>query len=93
MAVDKPMERRLMFENLKSIWPNYRSHGATHLVLAGTQKNRVEFDRYRTAIPEADITAGRLVAPKRCGSKGRTDECRQALLHAQWEADRDRSPL
>jgi hypothetical protein len=54
----------LMFENLASIWPNYRAHGATHLVLARVQKDRAELDRYRAVIPGADITVCRLVAPE-----------------------------
>ena len=53
-----------MFENLAAIWPNFRAHGATHLVLARVQKDRAELDRYRTAIPDAAITVCRLVAPE-----------------------------
>ena len=59
-----PWNVDLMFENLASIWPNYQSHGATHIVLARVQKDRVELDRYRTAIPGAEITVCRLVAPE-----------------------------
>ena len=58
-----PWNVDLMFENLASIWPNYQAHGATHLILARVQKARSEFDRYRSAIPGAEITLCRLVAP------------------------------
>ena len=59
-----PWNADLMFENLASIWPNYQSHGATHLVLARVQTDRAELDRYRAAIPGAEITVCRLVAPE-----------------------------
>jgi predicted kinase len=59
-----PWNVDLMFENLASIWPNYLSHGATHLVLARVQQDRAELDRYRSAIPEAEITVCRLRAPE-----------------------------
>jgi predicted kinase len=59
-----PWNVDLMFENLASIWPNYLSHGATHLVLARVQQDRAELDRYRAAIPGAEIIVCRLVAPE-----------------------------
>lgn len=59
-----PWNVDLMFGNLASIWPNYQCHGATHLVLARVQKDRAELDRYRVAIPGAEITVCRLVAPE-----------------------------
>jgi hypothetical protein len=54
----------LMFENLASLWPNYRAHGATHLILARVLEDRGELARYRVAVPGADITVCRLVAPE-----------------------------
>lgn len=53
----------LMFENLASIWRNWSAHGATRLVLAGVVERRATLDRYRDAVPGADITVCRLVAP------------------------------
>lgn len=53
----------LMFENLAALWPNYRAHGATHLVLAGVLEDCGELARYRAAVPDAQITICRLVAP------------------------------
>ena len=53
----------LMFENLAALWPVYVAHGATHLVLAHVLEDGEELDRYRAAIPGADITVCRLVAP------------------------------
>lgn len=52
--------RDLMFENLAALWPNYQSRGATHLVLAQVVRDREELDRYRTAIPGAEICVCRL---------------------------------
>jgi hypothetical protein len=44
------------------MWPNYRAHGAERLVLARVLEDRAELDRYRTVIPDAQITVCRLVA-------------------------------
>jgi hypothetical protein len=54
----------LMFENLASLWPNYQAHGATRLVLARVLEDRGELDRYRAAVPGAEITVCRLTAPE-----------------------------
>jgi adenylylsulfate kinase len=54
----------LMFENLASLWPNYLAHGATRLVLARVLEDRAELARYRVAVPGAEITVCRLVAPE-----------------------------
>ena len=54
----------LLFENLASIWPNYRAHGATHLILARVLEDRTELVRYRAAVPGADVTVSRLIAPE-----------------------------
>jgi hypothetical protein len=53
-----------MFENLTSLWPNYRAHGATHLILARVLEDRAELDRFRAAVPGANITVCRLIAPE-----------------------------
>jgi adenylylsulfate kinase len=54
----------LMFENLASLWPNYLAHGATHLILARVLEDRAELDRYREAVPGAEITVCRLTTPE-----------------------------
>jgi hypothetical protein len=54
----------LMFENLTSLWPNYRAHGATHLILARVLEDRADLDRFRAAVPGANITVCRLIAPE-----------------------------
>lgn len=54
----------LMFENLAALWPNYRAHGATHLILARVLEDGAELGRYRAAVPGAQITICRLVAPE-----------------------------
>lgn len=64
MAVEQHFNANLMFENLAVMWPNYRAHGAQRLVLARVLEDRAELDRYREAIPDAEIVVCRLVAPQ-----------------------------
>lgn len=52
----------LMFKNLAAIWPNYRAIGVDYIVLARVVEDPAEFERYRVAIPEADIQVVRVVA-------------------------------
>jgi adenylylsulfate kinase len=54
----------LMFENLALLWPNYRAHGATRLILARVLEDPAELVRYCVAVPGAEITVCRLVAPE-----------------------------
>jgi hypothetical protein len=54
----------LMFENLAALWPNYANHGATRLVLARVLESPAELTRYTAAVPGAEITVCRLVAPE-----------------------------
>jgi adenylylsulfate kinase len=54
----------LMFENLTLLWPNYRAHGATRLVLAHVLEDRTEMERYRKAVPGAELGTVRVVAPE-----------------------------
>ena len=56
--------RDLMFENLAALWPNYAAHGSTHLVLAHVLEDPTDLDRYRDAVPGAEITVCRLIAPE-----------------------------
>ena len=59
-----PWNEDLVFENLALLWPSYAAHGATHLVLARVLEARSELDRYRAAVPGADITVARLLSPE-----------------------------
>lgn len=54
----------LMFENLALLWPNYRAHGATHLVLAHVLEDVTEKARYCAAVPGAVLTIVRVLAPE-----------------------------
>lgn len=58
-----PYRDELMLKNLTAIWPNYRAEGIRYLVLAHVIEDRAHLDRYREAIPEADIQIVRIVAP------------------------------
>jgi len=53
----------LLFENLAALWRNYAAHGSTRLVLARVVEDPADLDRYRSAVPGADITVVRVVAP------------------------------
>ena len=54
----------LMFENLAALWPNYKAHGATRLVLAHVLEDGTEKERYRAAVPAAELTVVRVIAPE-----------------------------
>lgn len=72
----------LMFENLASLWSNYRAHGTTHLILSNVLEDRCQLDRYRVAVPGAEITVCRLMTP---------ESARLERLHARhplgWSRD------
>jgi hypothetical protein len=53
-----------MFENLALLWPNYKAHGATHLVLAHVLEDGAEKQRYLAAVPGGVLTTVRIVAPE-----------------------------
>jgi adenylylsulfate kinase len=53
----------LLFESIAAVWPVQRAHGAERLVIAMVVEDPTDLDRYRAAIPGADITVCRLVAP------------------------------
>lgn len=59
---DDPYRTGLMFQNLASVWRNFRRAGASRLVCAYVVESRDELDRYRAAIPGAAITVARLRA-------------------------------
>jgi hypothetical protein len=54
----------LMFESIAALWPIHMAHGSTHLVLARVLEDHDDVARYEAAIPGADITICRIVAPQ-----------------------------
>jgi hypothetical protein len=60
---DSPWNSDLMFECLAAIWPRYEARGVRHLVLARVIEFRSELDRYASAVPGAELSVGRVVAP------------------------------
>ena len=63
----------LMFEALAALWPVYADHGVTRLVLAHVLEDRAELARYQAAVPGAEITVCRLVAPDHTYKRRITD--------------------
>lgn len=52
----------LAMKNLAAIWVNFQDYGATSLIVADVIETRFGLDRYRAAIPGADILVVRLTA-------------------------------
>jgi hypothetical protein len=48
--------------NLAAVWANFRAAGASRLVVADVLESRDDLDRYRVAIPGANIVVVRLTA-------------------------------
>jgi hypothetical protein len=59
-----PWNNDLMFDSLAALWAIHRKNGTAHLTLARVLEDRAEVDRYRAAVPGADITICRLTAPE-----------------------------
>jgi chloramphenicol 3-O-phosphotransferase len=59
---DDPFNGRLAFRNLTMVWENYAATGAGRLIIARVVESRDELERYRDAVPGADITVIRLRA-------------------------------
>ncbi len=53
----------LVARNLAAMWPNYRDHGVDRLVLARIIGGKEEVTAYGSAVPEAEMTICRIVAP------------------------------
>jgi hypothetical protein len=51
-----------MFENLSSLWANFRAAGARRLVVAGVVERSTDLAAYQRAVPGARITLCRLLA-------------------------------
>jgi adenylylsulfate kinase len=70
----------LMFKNLAVLWPNFRDHGATHLVLARVLEDARELNHYRDAISGAQIVVCRLTAPEH----ERIERLRRRIPPGDW---------
>jgi hypothetical protein len=60
---DDPWNGRVLFENLRSVWDNFRRAGATRLICAGVVQNRPTLSFVEEAIPGAEVAVVRLRAP------------------------------
>jgi len=52
-----------MFDSLAALWSIHRARGTTRLTLARVLEDRADLDRYRAAVPGAEITICRLTGP------------------------------
>ncbi len=52
----------LAMRNLAAVWANFRAAGAMRLILADVVESRDHLDRYRVAVPRAEIVVVRLAA-------------------------------
>jgi len=52
----------LAMRNLAAVWANFRAAGAMRLILADVVESRDHLDRYRVAVPGAEIVVVRLAA-------------------------------
>lgn len=59
---DDRFRSNLTFRNLAAVWENFRATGASRLVIARVIERRAEIERYRQAIPGAQVTVTRLRA-------------------------------
>lgn len=59
---EDPFSARLATRNLAAIWRNFQEYGATRLVVADVIETRDGLERYKSALPGADIFVARLRA-------------------------------
>lgn len=57
-----PFRLALAMKNLAAVWANFQAAGATCLVLADVVETRADVERYRAAVPGADVLVVRLRA-------------------------------
>lgn len=74
----------LVFRNLACLWANYAATGATRLILTRVLESRDELEKYRAAVPDAEIVVCRLRAEPttllhRIEARGETDYVRGPL--------------
>lgn len=55
----------LAMKNLAAVWTNFQAAGADHLILADVVESRDDLERYRAAVPGAEIVVIRLQASLR----------------------------
>jgi len=60
---DDPFGQRVALANLEAVWRTARQAGATRALLARVVEARADLDGFRRAIPGAEITIVRVVAP------------------------------
>ena len=53
----------LMFQSLAAVWRIYRERGARRLLVARVIGHDCELAEYRSAVPGAEVTVCRLIAP------------------------------
>jgi adenylylsulfate kinase len=58
-----PWNNDLMFASLAALWTIHAGRGVTHLTLARVIEDSTDLERYRAAVPGADITICRLTTP------------------------------
>lgn len=61
---DDLFNTRLRLKNLSAVWPNYRDAGVEALIIPYVVENGEGIERFRKAIPNADIFVVRLDAPQ-----------------------------
>ncbi len=88
---DDRFNARLGFRNLADVVRNARGVGSTRLIVAGVVESRDGRDPYRAAIPDAEVTVVRLIAPiesiqHRISARNSLSGCSEADV--EWELDR-----
>jgi hypothetical protein len=58
------MSRSASGRGLAAVWANFRAAGATCLVLADVVETRADLERYRAAVPGAEVLVARLWASR-----------------------------
>lgn len=58
-----PHAGRLRFQNLAAVWANFARAGARRAIVAAVVESRSDIDRYRGAIPGAEVSLVELRAP------------------------------
>ncbi|MBA2726460.1 MAG: AAA family ATPase [Actinobacteria bacterium] len=88
-----PYRDEFMFKNLAAMWPNYRAEGVHYLVLARVIEDRDHLDRYREAIPEADITVVGVVAPPEVIQRRLRNREIGSFYDHLWRRSQELSPI
>jgi adenylylsulfate kinase-like enzyme len=62
VSPDDRFNTSLVYKNLAAVWPNYVKLGISHIIIPNVIETREEIEKYKSAIPDADITVIRLDA-------------------------------